>query len=148
MCQIFFESTKKSRWSSNFLGSFPNFLFHLSLYLSPMATLLVQSSPSPPRSPTWGEARERLLSSDQVLPDFNLNKRIYPDVKGLTGEPLNIINALREPFSRLPEVWYLYDDKGSILFEEITKQPEYYVAHKVSLKKRRLNGVLFHKMQK
>lgn len=105
-----------------------------------MATLLVQSSPSPPRSPTWGEARERLLSSDQGLPDFNLNKKIYPDVKGLSGEPLNIINALREPFSRLPEVWYLYDDKGSILFEEITKQPEYYVAHKVSFKKRRLNG--------
>jgi uncharacterized SAM-dependent methyltransferase/formylglycine-generating enzyme required for sulfatase activity len=50
---------------------------------------------------------------------------------GFHDEALSILNSLVNTNERckLPEVWYLYDEKGSKLFEDITKQPEYYLTN-------------------
>ena len=84
---------------------------------------------SSPKSPAWGEARKRILS-EASLEEETKETTEPPLVSGLSKQADEIIKALREPHARLPQVWYLYDDRGSELFEEITKQPEYYVCEK------------------
>ena len=84
---------------------------------------------SSPKSTPWGEARKRILS-EASLEEETKETTEPPLVSGLSPEADDIIKSLMEPHARLPQVWYLYDDRGSELFEEITKQPEYYVCEK------------------
>ena len=44
-----------------------------------------------------------------------------------TAEALSVLKGLSGRRMALPEVWYLYDEKGSKLFEDITRLPEYYL---------------------
>ena len=46
---------------------------------------------------------------------------------GFNEESATILHALQGKKPRLPSVVYLYDDKGSSLFEDITRLDEYYI---------------------
>jgi L-histidine N-alpha-methyltransferase len=63
-------------------------------------------------------------SADAVTPSITVEAHIGPDDRRRAMEH-DVRSGLTAPAKHLPPVWF-YDERGSILFDEITRLPEYY----------------------